>query len=204
MNFDRLPNGCVDVSLTSFDILRNRAQQAGQLMIGHEGLSFLFLRACGVRDRQLMMILQHYDMSYPTNAQRHSDVTHDRTIAWQPLPRRFDLAVLSRPPSWQARPRQRRRLVVMPPASDLSEVALRPLLWDQRALLIKLALGSMTPGRRHGVRNTKSTPATTICVFHAEIVCVLHMDAPAWIYWRVFHMGVFLCFPHEFLRPPHS
>ena len=68
MNFNRLPQEHIDNLLTRFDILRNRAQQAGQLMIGYEGLSFLLLRACAVSDIQLTMILQHHNMACPTNA----------------------------------------------------------------------------------------------------------------------------------------
>ena len=59
--------------LARFDILRRRAQIAGQLMIGFEGLSFLLLRACRVTDTQLQLILQHYGMSYPATA---AQLTH--------------------------------------------------------------------------------------------------------------------------------
>ena len=36
MNFSRRPRGRIDKLLAGFDLLRNRAQQAGQLAIGYE------------------------------------------------------------------------------------------------------------------------------------------------------------------------
>ena len=70
MTFHRQGNERIDDLLTRFDIIRTRAQQAGQLAIGYEGLSFLLLRAAGVSQQQLMMILQHYNMAYPTTPQQ--------------------------------------------------------------------------------------------------------------------------------------
>ena len=62
MSFGRIEGERIDDLLTRFDILRNRAQLAGQLMIGFEGLSFLLLRACRVTDMQLQMLLEHYNI----------------------------------------------------------------------------------------------------------------------------------------------
>ena len=46
-----------------FDILRNRAQRAGQLAAGHEGLSYLLPRAAGLCDDELVAVLQQFNMS---------------------------------------------------------------------------------------------------------------------------------------------
>ena len=75
MNFSRRGNERIDDLLTRFDILRNRAQQAGQLAMGYEALSFLLLRACGVTDTQLQMLLQHYNMAYPNAAVQLNHMT---------------------------------------------------------------------------------------------------------------------------------
>ena len=91
MNFNRHDGERIDDLLTHFDILRNRAQLAGQLVIGFEGLSFLLLRACRVTDVQLQMLLQHYSMIYPHHgsaAHAHDAAAaphrpHDRACPWR-------------------------------------------------------------------------------------------------------------------------
>ena len=74
MSFNRRSGERIDDLLTRFDIIRNRAQQTGQLAMGFEGYSFLLLRAVGVSDQQLTTLLEHYNMVYPNSQAQLQDL----------------------------------------------------------------------------------------------------------------------------------
>ena len=65
MTFSRHEGERVDDLLTRFGIPWSRARQTGDLMIGREGLGYLLLRARGLSDNKLVMILHCYKVASP-------------------------------------------------------------------------------------------------------------------------------------------
>lgn len=57
MNFRREGSEHIDDLITRFDILRQRANAQGQLVVSIQGLVWIPLRACEVNDTQLMQVL---------------------------------------------------------------------------------------------------------------------------------------------------
>ena len=70
MSFFRNGTERIDSLITRFDIIRNRANQEGQLAMSIQGLTWILLRACQVNDTQLMTLLQPYNGFVPADAAR--------------------------------------------------------------------------------------------------------------------------------------
>ena len=58
MNFERDGREPIDQLITRFDIVRQRANQQGQMTVSVQGLVWILLKACRVNDTQLMQLLQ--------------------------------------------------------------------------------------------------------------------------------------------------
>jgi len=58
MQFTRQGNEAIDVMISRFEILRQRAAVQGAMALNYEALSFLILRACRPTDQQLLNLLQ--------------------------------------------------------------------------------------------------------------------------------------------------
>eukprot|EP00969_Alexandrium_andersonii_P107506 4742497-Alexandrium_andersonii.AAC.1 len=74
MTFTRQSNERIDDLITRFDVLKQRANDQGQLALSVEGLVWLLLRACQVSDHQLMTLLQPFGGRFPNTPAQYQQI----------------------------------------------------------------------------------------------------------------------------------
>ena len=67
MNFERDGREPIDQLITRLDIVRQRANQQGQMTVSVLGLVWMLLKACRANDQQLMQLLQPFNGVFPSD-----------------------------------------------------------------------------------------------------------------------------------------
>ena len=67
LDFHGRPGETVDTTLTKFDIARHEATAAGAGIVNFRIINTMLLRAIGVTDSQLLMLLQPFGQRMPNN-----------------------------------------------------------------------------------------------------------------------------------------
>ena len=76
LTFRRRPGERINDLLTRFDMVRQRGQAEGRLLISVEGYAQILLNACGVNDAQLMQLLAPLQGRLPTDDLQFTQMTH--------------------------------------------------------------------------------------------------------------------------------
>ena len=81
MQFTRRGREGIDALIARFDIVRQRANDEGQITMSVQGLAWILLRACQVNDQQLMTVLQPTTGLFPSNLGEYATMcTHLRRM----------------------------------------------------------------------------------------------------------------------------